>query len=1413
MRRASFPALARLEEHECALRSLIPRYWRFVHAQIRDTREALPYSFWGMLPQENGEPRVYRAARKLFKAGETACPTATSATLTLAETWAVFPMLRLALIEDLRAAAERGDDGGVRAALAGLKELLKTSQRDFVESVSPVEQTLRRDPAGVYARADFETRDACRHAVEGIARRSGRSEVEVAELAVELAGDSGHVGYWLIGAGLAELKRRAGCRRPFADARREAIERHPAAFYLSSICVLTALITAAAFRALAPAPWWLLLLLAIPASQAALAAVNSTVHRILPPRKPPRLDFSRGIPDDCRTFAVTPALLLSKKTAERLLGRMEIHYLANRDPNLLFALLTDFPDAPQAAMPGDQALLDYCRERIERLNRRYPGSPFYLFHRDREWSQSESAWIGHERKRGKIADFNELLLGAGDAFPTKLGNMQALDSVRYVIVLDADTQLPRDAAQKMVGTLAHPLNRATIDPAAQTVRQGYTILQPRISVSIESASRSRLASLYSAHAGFDPYTTAVSDVYQDLFGQATYTGKGIYDVRAFEAVLGGRFPDSALLSHDLIEGEYARTALASDIELIDDYPATYLAYSKRKHRWIRGDWQIAPWLGRRVPLAGGKREPNPLGLVSRWKIADNLRRSLIEIALALLLVAGWFLGPGAALRTTLAAAALLAAPAWIEFAWAVRGTPRRFARAHLREAALALGRGHADALITLVFLGFQAALAADAIVRTLARMLVTRRRLLEWESMAQVEEGAARKGAIEAYVFAPVLFALGAAFVLPAGSWTDLAGLVVLEMWIASPLAALWLSRPPRRRNALCAGDAAFLRQLAVRTWRYFAELSGPAHNWLIPDNVQEDPPKTAARTSPTNIGMLLAANLAAHDFGYLTRRELAARLRLSFETLARLERRRGHFYNWYDTRTLEPLEPLYVSTVDSGNLASALVVVKQGCLECLRAPVLGEALLEGLEDHCARLDSALPPAARSTAIARTLASLMRQVRYRPHDLFAWESTLTEARALAVRLGERIEWASGRLDAAQGANARRWHGLVIERIDAALEELYAYAPWLEGPFEQELRVSSREPALANLMRALELAGPFSSLPKHYDAIRMEIEQTRKLCRPALAGTLAELLPRVEWARAQARRTAAALESAAAAAGRYVQEMDFGFLFDSEAKLLHIGYDAGARQPDAAHYDLLASEARAAVFLAIAKRDVPHEAWFRLGRRITECEGGRALVSWSGTMFEYLMPRLFTRSYDGTLMGESLKGIVGMQQAYGRARGVPWGISEAAYAARDGEGNYQYRAFGLPRVALSREAEDLVVAPYATMLALAADPRGAAANLRAMAAKGWLGRYGFYESVDFSPRRLPPHRDHEIVRAFMAHHQGMSLLALANAVLGEPMTRRFHAEPLVESAEFLLEERAPVHFASEAGLVPEAEAAA
>jgi cyclic beta-1,2-glucan synthetase len=1434
-RRSDRP-LVRLVRNERALREACERFlaeaaerapspkaawlldnYSFLQSQIREIREALPRSFCRQLPAIDHEPCVYRLAVELAAAprdieGITQFVNAhqETAPLSLAEAWAAGPMLKLALIEKLRAGldAPDADETAVREAITTLRALETASWRDFVESVSLMERILRKDPAGIYAGMDFETRDAYRHAVEGIARRSDLDETGVAVLAVELAeanasGRERHIGYYLTGPGRTTLRERAGYRLSISCRLREAVYHRPNMLYFGSIAATTFLLIAAVYVLLPHAPLWLAAILLIPASQAALAFMNPLVNHLLSPRRLPRLDFSQGIPDDSRTFVVVPTLLLSRTGVERLLERLEIHYLANRDPNLSFALLTDFADSPRAYGDNDH-LLDFCAKGIELLNARYSsadGSPFYLFHRRREWNDSESVWMGHERKRGKLEDFNRLLLGIDDSFPLKIGDLSALSSFRYIITLDSDTQLPRDTARKLIATLAHPLNRPVIDPETRTVREGYAILQPRITVSMESACRSRLAQFYSGQTGFDPYTTAVSDVYQDLHGQASFTGKGIYDLRAFDAVLGGRFPDNTLLSHDLIEGEHARTALVTDLELIDDYPAKYQAWSKRKHRWARGDWQIISWLLPKVPSPKGGSEPNPLSALARWKIADNLRRGLIEISLLALIMTGWFFLPEPAYAWTLLALAFLVVPTYFEAGWAfVRLPPRRFWASYFREVGFRFVRGHGEALINLTFLVHQAFLMADAALRTLTRVLITRKRLLEWESMAQSEEPGARKaGPLERYLLAGPLLSLLVCLWRPAGYASDVLAIAVLELWLASPLVAAWLNGAPSAKKEAAGSDTDYLRDVALRTWRFFSDLSGPERNWLVPDNVQEDPPRTACRTSPTNIGLLAGANLAARDFGYLTTGEFAARLENMFDSMARLPRHRGHFFNWYDTDTLQPLPPHYVSAVDSGNLAAALIAVKQGCLELLHAPLIDASALDGMRDHCLRLSGALPAAARTGSISRLLTSLVRQLEYRPTDLFFWEGVLAEVRAMIRGLRPHLEWTCAKLE-----SVSYWYQALAVRAEASIEELCALAPWLAVPFEQEFRLHAKHPALRDLMNELERIVALKDLPKHYAAISQAIAAVLESAAPIpmeLRGTLQNLDAVLGDARAYALALIRRLENQAAAAEAFFEQMDFAFLFDPKRKLMRVGYDVNTGAADPAYYDLLATEARTAVFVAIAKGDLPREAWFHLGRKLASYKGTRTLYSWTGTMFEYLMPALFMRAYDSTLLGESLKSVVRVQQAYGTERGVPWGISEAAHSARDSNLNYQYRAFGVPDISLKRAySGDLVVAPYASMLALMADRAAATANLRSMQTLGWTGRYGFFESVDFSFARTsgPP----RVVRAFMAHHQAMGLLALANTLLDGAMQRRFHADPVVQATEFLLQERLPQLFDSE-----------
>ncbi|MBV9769579.1 MAG: hypothetical protein JOZ32_08415, partial [Bryobacterales bacterium] len=944
-----------------------------------------------------------------------------------------------------------------------------------------------------------------------------------------------------------------------------------------------------------------------------------------------------------------------------------------------------------------------------------------------------------------------------------------------------------------VAAMAHPLNRPILDPETNAVKEGYALLRPQVAISVESAHRSWIARIFSGQPGFDPYSTAVSDVYHDLHGQASFTGKGIYDVQAFEAAVGERFPENAILSHDLIEGEHARTGLIN-VEVVEDYPATYGAFSKRKHRWVRGDWQLLPWLFAHPPLRTGRAEKNPLSALSRWKILDNLRRSLLEISVLLLLVSGWLFAPHPALWTV-AVLLLWQVPAYADMLLSILRAPeRRFWKAFGKVLGERFLESHRDTLLNLIFIPHQAFLMADAIVRTLWREYVSGANLLEWETMAQAESrGGPRFGMVDRYLYLSAIIWLPLLFF--AGPFPIIVS-VVCALWTTPPLVAAWLNESLPKSATISPRDRDFLRETALRTWRYFADHCRAQQHWLIPDNVQEDPPLVTHNISPTNLGLSLTAQMAAHDFGYLTLDELSISISRILGSLGDLPRHRGHFFNWYETGTLQPLTPRYVSSVDSGNLAASLTTLRQGCALLFTQPILEQRILDGIRDHVVRLRDEIPHEARSFSTMKLFGSLLRQLECQPKDLFFWEAVLTETRDLLQRVEAALAVVHVRFNSEE---LRYWERLLNERVNAALGELYQLAPWLAPAYEPELRVNMRDVTLAPVMEEFSQIPTLGDLPGAYKRIGERLRErlaSPAPLYPALRSVLGEVLERLPASQLAALNLANRFESAAALAQSHFDDMDFGFLFDENRQLLRIGYNVDENRADPSCYDLLASEARTAVFLAIAKGDIPRETWLRLGRKLTAYRDQITLLAWSGTMFEYLMPALHLRSYAGTLLDKSLRAAVRIQHAYGEERHVPWGISEAAHAERDHRGQYQYRAFGVPPLSASGdENQILVVAPYATILALMVDPVPATANLRAMAAKGWWARHGFFESVDFS--RKDANGAPEVVRCFMAHHQGMALLAINNALLANRMQERFHHDPLVQSTEFLLEERMPL----------------
>ena len=1323
----------------------------------------------------------------------------------------------------------------VANCVISLRVLSAIDWKEFFERQSRVEQMLRHDPAGVYSEQDFATRDRYRRIVEEIARDAGVDEQAVVRRVVELAragrGDGsarGHVGYYLVNRGLAALQ---ADFRPKLEWHARAVAAalaHPLLTYFGAILGVLAVVlgalagAGAAAGASAGALAALILVLLLPVSELAVGLINQLLTLLMPPWVLPKLDFKDGIPAECATIIVMPTMLVRPQSAAMLLERLEIHYLANPDPEFRFALLTDFADAPQQVMPEDEGYIAAALENVKALNTRYcSGGPdrFFVFHRRRIWNPVQGCWMGWERKRGKLSEFNRLVRGdQGTSYAWQSGDPAELKPIRFVITLDADTQLPRDSAQRLVGTLAHPLNAPRFDRALGRVIEGYGVLQPRVSFHLVAATHSRFAALLAASGGIDPYSTAASDSYMDLFGLGSFTGKGIYDLDAFEAATGKTFPENQILSHDLIEGNYARCGLASDTELFDDFPARYHAYARREHRWVRGDWQLLPWLGRWVPSAEGRRR-NPLPLLERWKLFDNLRRSLVAPALVVLLVLGWTVFPGAPWLWTAVALSVPALPLLQVIGGTLFSAAQKGSLAGLKRWRDSVPATAGQVVLSIAFLANQARLAVDATVRTLVRHFVTRRQMLEWETAASTErrlgtgllDFAANMWAAPALA---VVLALVVALVHPAALG---AAAPVLAAWLLSPVLAYWVSLPPPvAEPPLTESERHELSLVARRTWHFFETFVGDEDHWLPPDNFQEDrEEKVAHRTSPTNMGLLLLATLSAHDFGYVSCRTLLRRLAKSFDTFDRMEKHWGQFLNWYDTRTLQTLHPAYVSTVDSGNMLGCLIALKQGLREKVEAPLFGPALGMGLETTLGLVTQALAqrkPAAgpdatdAAEALEHGLVEVREMLRAAPADLLGCDEWLTHLDRAALGLNGRVRALLGVQN--EGPEPlESWARRFSAQVKEHRAELAALFPWLDAVRDLDVGGGATRPGLLSwgdeasarrwrtLREALVAQVGLRAMVERSQSIQDELgslaarvsaeasERLQVIAQALRDSTAAELL-------GEARQLTVRAESHAAA-------MDFRPLYKPDRHLYAIGCNLVQGRLDSACYDLLASEAALTSFLAIARGEAPRRHWFQLGRPYTRTAGRIGLISWGGTMFEYLMPRLMMKSLDGTLVSEACRTAVARQVEYGRQAGVPWGISESAFGAKNLDGDYHYQAFGVPGLGLKRGLErDLVIAPYATALATMIRPREALENFRRLAAEGGQGAYGFYEAIDYTPDRLPKGKRSIIVRTFMAHHQGMSLVALANTLLDEPTIRRFGTEPMVRAVALLLQERIP-----------------
>lgn len=1190
------------------------------------------------------------------------------------------------------------------------------------------------------------TRDRTLHDIEALSRRSARSEMEVTrQLLASMRGPppspqdaaaAGTASYWLRGGGRAALDRALGMPGWTAPAWTGAVRGLLLPAYLGAMAggtfALVAWMPMAFGMAQAPAAAWLsglcALLLAFPASEAVMAVINRLVGESAPPSHLPRLALADGIPAGQRVMVVIPALLTDALTISQLARRLHLHYLANPEEHAQFALLTDWTDARTAQTPFDQALLDEAVRHVGRLNDLHApieGRPprFLLLHRGRRFSHSEQAWIGWDRKRGKLEQLLAALAeGHCDAF-ADLGELSRMsEGTAFVVTLDSDTQLPPGRLRELVGVAAHPCNRPRLDPAGRAVAHGYAILQPRIVTPLPAAADfTPFHWLSSGQCGTDPYGAATSEIYQDLFGEGSFTGKGLIDVQVAHTLLSGRLPEDCVLSHDLIEGCIARCASVADIEVIEEAPFHADVAAARQHRWMRGDWQLLPFLFSRP---GGPLRLR-LRALDRWKMADNLRRSLVAPASVcglLLALAGVGVSPWAALA--LVAAAFSAGPLMSAAAGFAPGRDDLAARHFYRGALVELARVACNTLWLTGQLMQQALLAGDAIGRAAWRLAVSRRHLLQWTTAAASRAAARRR---LADVACPrwrtsLLSALALGGLLAAGTQAPALAVGLCLLWAASPVAAWWVSRPlaPSRTAALPPQERAYLEGVARDTWRLFERCVGPEDHHLPPDNLQVSPHDIVAhRTSPTNIGLYLLSVACAREFGWIGTQELLARLEATCSTLLSMQRHRGHFLNWYDTRTLAPLPPAYVSTVDSGNLSAHLLATAMACRERGCAPHDGAALRAALR------------------ASRTRIETRRAGRHAADAGLAWGSAWIALMSLPDDLGK----------------CRGRQPQVERMLQEAADELAGLPPqvqsgelsWLLGDH------------LATLRSAwLEVDADPGAQPDAH----------RRLC------LLAERFEQLAW------------------------EADFGMLYHRRRHLFHIGLRVAEQELDDGFYDLLASESRLASLLAIAKGDVPVAHWKALGRPFHAAGATAGLRSWSGSMFEYLMPTLVLDEPAGSLLHDACRAALSEQLRFAAAAGVPWGISESAYAGCDQTLAYQYAPQGVPTLALRRTPPgELVVAPYASALAAQIAPVLAARNLGRLEKLSARRRYGFIEALDFSPARRTGAAG-SAVATFMAHHQGMTIVALADVLLGAPARRWAMHNTALEAVASLLHERPP-----------------
>ena len=1188
-------------------------------------------------------------------------------------------------------------------SIISLKYIAHLAWNEIFEQLSRVEEILHQDPAGIYGQMDFESRDYYRQEVEKLAGILQISETNIARKAVELsraaANDSSHnkqrhVGFYLIGEGRQILANQID-----DEVRLDQVKFWIRRLYILPITVLTAAMILAgscyAYLSAGTASIWISLLAGtvtlVPSLSMSINLVNWGIMHLVDPKKFPRLKFDGGVPPDAATILVIPALLSNVRQASRLADQLEVHYHSNREKNLYFAVLGDFPDADQEITATDQEITEAVLQRIRRFNQKYSPDEdiFFYFQRGRKFSPQENKWRGWERKRGAIAEFNELIRGAdGTSFNLFSGDRRALQHVQYAVMINDGTKIPIGMVKKMIGTITHPLNKAVFDPVRGIVAEGYAMIQPKISVNLEKINSSFFTRIFSGQTGFDPDTQAHSDIFQDLFDEGSFTGQGIYNIDIYREALGHSFPDNAVLSPDLIAGCYLRTGLATQLNLVTGFPSACLLWMAGMHRRVRGDWQLSRWLLRRLKNQAGEEIVNPLSSLCKWKILNNLRKAVEPISLLGLLTLGPTIFPGQPLVWLgfgLLALSLTLILDLGNYLLAKHYT-LVFYRSYGNFIYGSMGAFY-QSLVYLIFLPYNAYLMVDAMIRTIYRLLFSHKNRWQWVSNADAQRIIGDDYLSYIQRMYPSLFISLAFFAeaLYSGGMRLFLSLPLIVLWVISPVVACYISRLDRLpEEPLEAEEKNDLRLLARKTWHYYEDMVTAENNYLPPDNFQEDPFNGAAlRTSPTNIGLYLLAVIAARDMGFVSLTAAQGLLEKTIAVIEKMDKWHGHLFNWYDIRSLEILRPRYISSVDSGNFLSHLIALKQAILEDLHRPIINGDMVSGLEATLAcasRVD--LPE----------MEMLRRQPSQAGLTITAWREYL---QGLAADFIVFTPWENAYLKMI-GEFTDEMDRLIIDPQTISLA----------------MGISGGSDGIREIVSEIQYRPSLTSLSLNYGKLLSRLEELNRIRHDA-NGDMVCLKDSLVRFQGNVDSLIAGFENLISRIDLLSENTQLKPLYSLHKHLFSIGYNLEEEKLTDSYYDLLASEARITSFLAVIRREVSPQHWFKLGKALVDIEGYRGLVSWTGTMFEYFMPALIMKNFRNTILDETYHFVIDAQQMYGERRNVPWGTSESGYYAFDLQLNYQYQAFGVPDLGLKRGLiKDMVVSPYSCVLALSFD-RGVA----------------------------------------------------------------------------------------------------